>query len=137
MSTIRTRRVVAPLACALALGLAGTAHAGAFQSPSGNIGCYLSSSGARCDIAQHSWSAPARPKRCDLDWGGGLGVNRRGSRGYVVCAGDTTLHQGPRLAYGHRVRGWGMTCTSRMSGMTCRNARGHGFRLSRESYRLF
>lgn len=137
MSARTARRLVAPLACALALGPAAAAHAGAFQSPSGNIGCYLSSSGARCDIADHRWHAPAKPKRCDLDWGNGLGINRKGRRGYVVCAGDTTLHQGRRLAYGRSLRAGGITCTSRVSAMTCRNAAGHGFRLSRESYRLF
>jgi hypothetical protein len=44
----------------------------------------------------------------------------------------------PVLPYGATVRSrTGMTCTSRRVGLTCRNARGHGFFLSRRSQRIF
>lgn len=46
-----------------------------FQSPSGNIGCYIGPEGARCDIAEREWSAP-RPADCpsQVDAGQGLEV---------------------------------------------------------------
>jgi hypothetical protein len=113
------------------------AQAGPFQSPSGNIGCYISRDGARCDIREKSWTAPPKPKNCELDWGSGAAVGEKGRAG-IVCAGDTTLSQGHRLAYGKSVSKGSFRCVSRMSGMRCVNRKsGHGFVLSRESYKLF
>lgn len=129
------------LICTLgAVGLgpaAASARTGLFQSPTGNIGCYISTSYTRCDIAVHDWPTPPKPANCDVDYGGGLDVGLHG-RGGFVCAGDTALHQGPVLAYGKRRSAGRFTCTSRAVGMTCRNRRnGHGFFLSRQSYRRF
>ena len=111
-----------------------------FQSPSHNIGCIVgSSSGARCDIRHRDWSPPTRPKSCPsfTDYGQGLEVGRQG-RGRVVCAGDTALTNGRALAYGHSHSVGRYTCTSRASGMTCRNRRsGHGFTIAKQRYRLF
>jgi len=113
------------------------AATGAFQAPSRNIGCYIAPAGARCDIAQHDWPTPPKPAGCDVDYGGGLSVGRSG-RGGFFCAGDTTLHQGPVLAYGRHRSAGRFTCTSLTSGMRCVNRRnGHGFVLSRQSYRRF
>ena len=123
--------------CFLALPAVATAKSGGFQSPSKNIGCYIDSSAVRCDIRVHSWTAPPKPSYCDVDWGGGMAVGKK-HRGGFVCAGDTTLNAGPVLAYGSSRSEGRFTCTSRESGMTCRNRRnGHGFFLSRDSYRRF
>jgi len=124
----------------LVLGFAALpASAGAltaFVSPSKNIHCVMSG-GVRCDIRHKDWNAP-KPRGCQLDWGQGLSVTRTGSRGRVVCAGDTVLGvNGRTLAYGRSVTRNRITCTSRTNGVTCRNPRGHGFRISKESYRLF
>lgn len=108
-----------------------------FRTPSGNIGCQLDASAARCDIRARDWSPPRKPAGCELDYGQGLTISRTGSRGRFVCAGDTALGAGTTLAYGRTIRRGGISCTSRRSGVTCTNARGHGFRLSRESYRRF
>jgi hypothetical protein len=54
-----------------------------------------------------------------------------------VCAGDTALGAKNVLAYGRTWQRGPITCTSRVTGLTCRNARGHGFFLSRESWRRF
>ena len=43
----------------------------------------------------------------------------------------------PPLAYGDRWSGFGVVCASRITGITCTNAAGHGFFLSRESWRTF
>lgn len=129
-------------ACVLvALGvLAPTAGAQGlvgFQSPTRNIGCSLDATNARCDIRKRDWSPPKKPANCELDWGQGLDIGRTGSRGRFFCAGDTALGAGKALAYGKSITRGGITCTSRKSGMTCKNARGHGFRISRGSYRTF
>jgi uncharacterized protein DUF6636 len=109
-----------------------------FQSPSGNIGCVIGRrGGVRCDIRNRDWRPPPKPASCMLDWGFGLTVGRRG-RGRFVCAGDTTLGQGRRLAYGDAIRRGRFRCVSRRSGMRCTNRRnGHGFSLSRERARRF
>ncbi len=109
----------------------------AFRSPSGNIGCYLAASSARCDIRDRDWSPPPRPRSCPVDFGQGASITRRGTRGRLVCAGDTALNSGRVLAYGRKLRAGGITCTSRVAGMTCANRRGHGFTISRQRYRLF
>lgn len=134
---LRAALIAAVSIASLAPAATASAKAGPFQSPTGNIGCYIAADFIRCDISKHDWPTPAKPAKCDLDYGGGLAVDKSG-RANFVCAGDTTLHQGPVLRYGHHRRAGRFTCTSRESGMTCRNRRnGHGFFLSRQSYRRF
>ncbi len=139
MRVSSTRILVAVVAVAL-LGLATAASASAlklFESPSGNIGCVMSEEGVRCDIAQHSWKSPPKPKSCDVDYGGGVAVDTKGKAGFV-CAGDTTLHQGPALPYGSAITKGRFRCLSEEAGMRCVNRRnGHGFFLAKQSYRLF
>ena len=110
-----------------------------FETPSHNIGCYLDRHSARCDARQHSWSPPPEPQYCikaGVDWGGGIAVGAH--RASFVCAGDTTLGGPGVLGYGHAARRGPIYCLSRTVGITCRNAdTGHGFFLSRASYRLF
>lgn len=111
-----------------------------FRTPSGNIGCIGESARAgnsvRCDIRNRSWSPPPRPRSCDVDWGQGLSLNRIG-RARFVCAGDTALNTGRKLAYGASRRIGAIVCVSRTSGLTCTNAAGHGFTLSRQRARRF
>jgi len=119
----------------------GSPNLRTFQSPSKNIGCVITrgSSGheARCDIRQHSWHAPPKPRSCHLDYGNGLEVRHSG-KGHFVCAGDTVLGQGRVLAYGKAIQFGGFRCTSRQSGMRCVNRKTqHGFRLSRQDAKRF
>jgi hypothetical protein len=109
-----------------------------FRSPSGNIGCAIGAQGGvRCDIRNRDWRPPPKPASCMLDWGFGLTVGRRG-RARFVCAGDTVLGQGRRLAYGDSIRRGRFRCVSRRTGMRCVNRRnGHGFSLSRQRARRF
>ncbi|MQA73707.1 MAG: hypothetical protein GEU88_05065 [Solirubrobacterales bacterium] len=121
--------------CAAALAV-GAPSAGAklkgFQSPSHNIGCYISGQGARCDIKHRSWDPPPTPRSCELDYGFGLTVDRHG-RGAFVCAGDTTLGQGRVLPFGDKLERGRFRCSSKRSGIKCVNTRnGHGFKLSRQ-----
>jgi hypothetical protein len=115
-----------------------------FRTPSGNIGCVFSSGldGAesptiRCDIRSRLRPQPKQPANCPLDYGDSLQVTRSG-RTILVCHGDTAIDPRARvLAYGHRFSRAGLTCVSRFSGLTCTNAAGRGFFLSRESWRSF
>ena len=134
-------RIVGLTAALCALALAGAVSAQAFvqfKSPSGNIGCVLDKrDGVRCDIREKDWSAPRKPSWCDVDWGGGVQVGRR-KRASFVCAGDTVLGGDRTLRYGTSIRRGRFECFSRRTGMRCVNHRnGHGFRLSRQRYRLF
>jgi len=108
-----------------------------FRSPSGNIGCALDGDLARCDIAKRDWSPPPKPASCESDYGQGLRISRSGSRGRFVCAGDSALSGRRTLRYGSSLRRGSITCTSRLSGVICKNRRGHGFRISRQSDRRF
>ncbi len=116
-------------------------HLTSFQLPSHNIGCYMSTQfrgNVRCDIRDHTWSPPPKPADCDLDWGGGVGLHGSGKAG-IVCAGDTVLDKtSPVLGYGGTSKAGPVQCHSSQAGVTCANASdGHGFFLSRETYRVF
>ena len=116
-------------------------HLTQFQSPTHNIGCYLSSQqggSVRCDIREHAWTAPPKPAYCDVDWGGGLQVGSK-RRGSIVCAGDTVLDPGSQvLAYGQASEAGPIVCRSSEVGVRCSNIlTGHGFIVSRQSYALF
>jgi hypothetical protein len=120
----------------ISLMVASTASAALvqFRTPSGNIGCIGETARAdnvvRCDIRSRSWSPPPKPTSCELDWGQGLSLGRLGRARYV-CAGDTTLNVGPKLAYGATRRIGAITCVSRTTGLTCTNAAKHGFLMNR------
>lgn len=126
-----------------ALVLAGSAAGSTFpgfKTPSRNIGCgYLAASAGfkaslRCDI--RSGLVPEPTRKCDLDWTG-LTIGPTG-RARAVCAGDTAYDPSFRvLAYGKTWRRGGIRCFSRRTGVTCTNPRGHGFFLSRKSWKLF
>ena len=109
-----------------------------FHSPSRNIDCVISGDQARCDIRQHSFRAPPRPRSCDLEWGSVVAVGKASKRGSFACVGDTARDpKAKTLAYGKTIRAGGMRCTSRTDGIRCRNSRGHGFLISRARYLLF
>ena len=130
---------VAAISLLCALFWAAPAYGGLilFHSPSDNIGCSVDGRGVRCDVAEHSWVAPPKPKNCDLDWGGGVFVGRKGKAGYV-CAGDTTLHQGNALGYGQSIGQGRFKCKSKTSGVRCVNTKNkHGFFVSRDAVRTF
>jgi len=111
--------------------------ASAFRSPTGNIGCAIESAGVRCDIRERSWRPPPKPRSCDLDFGQGLSVGRTG-RGRFVCAGDTALFVGRKVAYGTLVRRGRFACRVRTTGVRCLNTRNrHGFSIARSGYRRF
>lgn len=106
-----------------------------FTSPSGNIGCLLTRRRARCDIAEYNYSPPPKPASCDFDWGQSLQVRKRA---HFICVSDTVAVGDRVLRYGDSLRRGNRKCTSRRSGMVCRNLHtGHGFRLSRDDVDRF
>lgn len=133
-------RLVAVAALAAALVLPTSASAGlvTFQVDDGNIACAMHQKyGVRCDIAERDWEPPPAPGPCELDYGQGLEVGKRGA-GRYVCAGDTVLGLGEKVKKGTVVEKGRYTCRVRSEGVKCVNRRtGHGFTISRERKRLF
>lgn len=122
--------------CSLAAASSAAAFKG-FVSPTRNIGCVMDREAVRCDIRDHSWQSPPKPKYCDVDYGGGVAVGHSGKAEFV-CAGDTTLEAGPVLPYGESISKGRFRCTSMETGMRCVNKRnGHGFLLSKQKVKLF
>lgn len=135
------RRVLIVLSLTLIAAAVASAPAGAFggfRSPSGNIGCAGYNASVRCDIRETTNGRPARPKSCDLDYGTAYGVGLSSRKGYRLCVGDTVLDpRRPIRPYGTTWRFRSITCRIRASGVTCTNAKGHGFFLSKGRQRLF
>jgi hypothetical protein len=119
-----------------------------FHSPSGNIKC-LYVPGAPmllCEIGQANYAKRLQeqcmmPSGAGVDWHGfTLGPTKRGQ---VNCSGGILYNpttQRPsyvNLPYGTRWRHGVFACASRVTGVTCRNARGHGLFISRESWRAW
>ena len=126
--------VFAALTSAAALG--GREAFVTFQMPSKNISCgYLSGSGPtflRCDI--RSGLKPEPRGACDLDW---TGISMGGGMARPTCAGDTVADpKAPVLPYGATWRRGPFTCLSSRIGLSCANRAGHGFFLSKESWRV-
>ncbi len=119
-----------------------------FHSPSSNIRCYALPGLLHCDIARADYRArlqdgclnPKGEMGAGVDWHG-FELSRAG-KGHPVCAGGSLLtgNQHPRyvtLPYGRAWSSGPFTCTSRVAGVTCRSRAGHGFFVSRQTYRLF
>lgn len=131
---------------AAALAAASTAAAQpaqGFQTPSRNIACMASGPVAdnpaqvRCDVSGMRNRRPRPPEPCGGDYGSAFGVGPTG-RGERLCVGDTTADPALRvLAYGADFEAYGVRCVSQPTGVTCRNAEGHGFTVSRGAQRVF
>jgi hypothetical protein len=111
-------------------------HCQSFELPSDNGGAKVRT--VRCDIREISNRPPPRPRDCDLEWGQAfeLGTDQRPAE--RLCYGDTVQDPKlPALAYGQTWESSGLRCRSEPNGVTCTNAQGHGFELSRGSQRVF
>jgi uncharacterized protein DUF6636 len=111
-----------------------------FQTPSGNIHCLYeqlnSDEWLRCDMKQVQKRIPPVPRSCEDDWGQAFWVNKR--RAERLCHTDTVISdEWPTLACGATWRSGRFTSISTPIGLTCSNAAGHGFQLSRTSQRFF
>lgn len=107
-----------------------------FSTPTGNISCAVMADYARCDIVDRSWTPPTKPADCPLDWGSSL-VASATQAARFACNSDTVYRPEVQMPYGRRVTSGSMSCDVVPEGVTCRSIDGHGFFLSKESYRLF
>jgi hypothetical protein len=114
-----------------------------FRTPSKNIYCLYNSADSstpaflRCDIRSHLKPAPARHACVEGVYGESVGMTKTAAA-HVLCISDTTYNPNARvLAYGTSWSRDGFRCSSRASGLTCTNSRGHGFFLSRTSWRVY
>jgi hypothetical protein len=133
--------------CALAmvaiLGATPAAAADGLKMPSGNIVCTVQDPDAnlvgelRCDTRNFRSTKDRPPKDCHLGWGDAFSIAQSG-KSERICHGDTIMHEDVMvLPYGMTWQHGAFTCRSQPSGLTCFNAQGHGFSLSKSSHRLF
>lgn len=132
------------VALAAPLSTASAADDLAFRTPSDNIHCQVEEpfepggpTILRCDIMQRDNRPPPRPRDCEQDWGMAFYVMDRDEPGQLMCVGDTVRGNARVLEYGKMWRAAGFECVSQRDGLTCRNATGRGFKLSRKSQLLF
>jgi hypothetical protein len=140
---------------AIALSAPATSWAGSglrfFQTADGNVDCGMFKGlkktrkhprlpgGVRCDVKSHTWTAPPRPRWCDVDWGFGVQVGEK-RPGKFLCAGDTVaLPNSAVLATGAGMTLGRFTCTApSAAAVRCVNKRnGHGFEVSDTAVSLF
>lgn len=117
------------------------------KTPSGNIQCMIDDYGMadnsyppflRCDIREMTTTIPRKPIGCEYDWGNAFRITQDGQLGERLCVSDTVASDNwPTLAYGTVWQQIGFTCRSEQSGLTCFNAKHHGFTLSRSAQKLF
>jgi hypothetical protein len=145
-------RVLVAVAAALALPLvAGGQPAGAqarlqamtitgIQTPTGNIQCMYVKDGAseslRCTVLVSTAAIGPKPASCEFDWGTDVGMDRTG-RAQRLCISDTVAGRYPSVAYGTTWRKGAFTCTSALSGLTCRNLSKHGWTISKAKQTIF
>ena len=104
-----------------------------FLTPSGNIACNAGhppgSSRALLTCTVFSAASPTRGQKL---WS--MRPTGRVSVGFLKSNAATDF---PTLRYGRSWSWLGIRCTSRRSGLTCKNQSGRGFFLSRQSQRVF
>ncbi len=109
----------------------------AFQLPSGNIHCAVFDQRLRCDVLNFTYQRPPRPRSCDLDHGGAVGLGPRGAAA-LLCHGDTVANpMAPVLGYGQAWQGRGLTCTATQQALRCVNGEGRGFEMARARLLIF
>ena len=131
------------LAAAAALAaLAATPAASAtykpFHTPSHKVRCaYFKdsrSTSLRCDANYRI--KPIGQRRCtEGDFGASVAMSATG-RAHGICVSDA-IDTGFTAHYGRTYHLGPFTCTSRTSGLRCRNAKGHGWFLSTARQELF
>jgi hypothetical protein len=142
--------VVAALVTLVAASAARTAALPGVKTPTRNISCFYvpikptTRGNLLCAVARSSYSRAEQDgcqARVGLDWHG-FELSDRG-QAKPVCTGGALYDIGRDrpafvvLAYGRTWHSHRFKCTSRVTGLTCTNGRGHGLFLSRESRRLW
>lgn len=109
-----------------------------FQSPTGNIACHISETGAACDIGQYHFAPPSRPDNCQHNWGDRIGFDHGGGPAFFSCHWGSFLGGLPTQNYDTPLSAGSITCEiNESTGVTCRDAStGHFFEMSQQSYQL-
>lgn len=110
-----------------------------FVTPSGNIRCIVvgeNKDSLRCEINSGLKPIPPQPypHYCEYDWGGGFLLSESG-KPEILCISDT-FEANYKLSYGSSWKQAGFNCLSQRTGLTCTNASGNGFFLSRERWKI-
>jgi hypothetical protein len=119
----------------------GRSEPATFQTPSGNIGCRLSTASVRCDIFKRDWSPPPKPADCEFPgWGHSIELDSSGSA--FLCSDDAVIDPNggsgvPVLQYGKAVEVGPFACESREQALICIAKSSRGFRLSVQEVNLF
>jgi hypothetical protein len=145
MTTItRTKLALTAMAtAAVAIALPATANAGippSFQTPSGNIMCWIADDAAVCRIVDYTYSA--QQQDCPSPGGPNGFWLKHGMPAKLDCSDNapgtyTGMRTSVTLDYGQTKSVGVMTCASEPSGVTCTDtSTGHFFHVSRDSYEL-
>lgn len=118
-----------------------------FRTPSNNVHCMYDDASLsdgqykpyiRCDIQTIEGAKPKPPSDCDGEYGRAFNISKDADTGELICVGDAVFDTSyPVLAYGQTFQMGGFTCLSEESGVSCFNAKRHGFTLSRAARKLF
>jgi hypothetical protein len=126
--------VLKNMALLVVLTVPFAAMAEQFQTPSGNIHCIMFENDpsigpaeVRCDMVELTQSYTKPPPDCDLDYGTSFYVAADSASGGLTCHGDTIILPSMDI----------LPCSSESSGLTCTNASGAGFTLTRAQQTLF
>ena len=132
------------LATVLAAALATAAHADVFMfaTPSGNIHCSVGLSADAADVEctiveRQGPPAAPQPVTCGASWGHTFLLFDTGPVQMVCTPPPRRLNIGEIAPYGQSGQFNLITCQSERTGLTCRNASGHGFFLSRRQQLIF
>jgi hypothetical protein len=116
-----------------------------FETPSGNISCAYSTytdedgdsvDAMGCILYDINLGSDA-DGLCDESFQTiGFLLARTGRAGYG-CFDPSEFDEAVVLGYGKSFRRGGITCTARKTGLTCKNASGRGFTISRSAQRVF
>jgi hypothetical protein len=131
-----------------ASGSSGARKAPGFRSPSGNIHGYYDPKAfapphgtkrlLTCEIRHADYMMQLQHRCSAGDWHGfGLGAKTKPT---IFCTGNPNYAIRPvytTLAYGKSWTRGPFTCTSRVTGVTCRNQGAHGVFISRQAYRTW
>ena len=118
------------------------------RTPTGNISCFLTpapSATLHCRLRHADYAITVQHVQCgppvSLDWAGFELTARAG--GSVACSGGILYDpatQKPHyvtVPYGRAWHKGPYVCGSRVDGLTCRNRTGHGFFISRRTWRVW
>jgi hypothetical protein len=142
--TITKRALIVTATVAATIALPATARAGvppSFQSPSGNILCWMTDDAATCRVINHTYALPPQGDCTLPGWGNSFFLDQ-GKPPFLTCDSDPPgTYNGMRthttLDYGQTQSMGPFTCDSEQSGVTCTDSStGHFFRVSSDSYQL-